>query len=175
MRQEALIGAADGKSRPEALLMSVNLIAKAGRMLVLAPKGTRMPRLATVVEHAATTNRTGYRYRFTPKHHGRDKKAAQWLPDMTLDEEFAVFDLADQHDVSSEDGSLYGLWPDGQGGLNDIGTWGQQVAEFPAAGENEPWRTATLCFPSTIERRRTGAGENCSLTERSWKNCLTPN
>lgn len=54
--------------------------------------------------------------------------------------------MADQHELSDEDGRLYGLWPDAPGELRDIGTWGQQVAEFPVAEESGAWHGYPL-FP----------------------------
>jgi hypothetical protein len=98
-----------------------------------------MPTLSTVEDFAEVTGRSGYRYQFTPKHHGADPNAAQWLPSLTLAEEFAVFDTADQHELLDEAGNLYGVQPDGEGGLVYLGTWNQQMAEFPVAREGEAW------------------------------------
>jgi hypothetical protein len=98
-----------------------------------------MPTLAEIVIHGQPTRRSGYRYQFTPKHHGGDPGAAQWLPALTLEEEFVVFDGADEHELSDEDGRLYGVLRDAEGRLRDLGTWQQQVAEFPRANEGVPW------------------------------------
>ncbi len=98
-----------------------------------------MPTLATVVVHEALTERGRYQYQFTPKHHGADPGAAQWLPELTLDEEFTVFDTADLHEVADEDGRLYGVQQLPDGSLRDLGTWSEQVAEFPVASEGTPW------------------------------------
>lgn len=38
------------------------------------------PTLAEIVEHPVRTAARSYRYQFTPKHHGADRDAAQWLP-----------------------------------------------------------------------------------------------
>jgi hypothetical protein len=97
-----------------------------------------MPTLTTIEVHATPTHRSGLTYQFTPKHHGAEATAAQWLPSLSLAEEFAVFDLADQHDLSDADGRLYGLRP-AEGGLGTLGTWDQQVAEFPTARDGELW------------------------------------
>jgi hypothetical protein len=56
-----------------------------------------------------------------------------------LEEEFSVFDGAETHEVSDVDGNLYGVLPDGEGDLRYIGTWNQQVAEFPLARPGEAW------------------------------------
>lgn len=98
-----------------------------------------MPTLAEIVIHPQPTRRSGYRYQFTPKHHGGDAEAAQWLPGLRLEEEFAVFDTADEHDLSDDDGRLYGVLRDADGELRDLGTWQQQVVEFPPANEGVPW------------------------------------
>jgi hypothetical protein len=102
-------------------------------------KGTGMPTLATVAVHETLTTRSSYQYQFTPKHHGADANAAQWLPSLGLDEEFSVFDGADDHELSDEGGNLYGVLPDENGDLQYVGTWNQQVAEFPASGAGEAW------------------------------------
>lgn len=98
-----------------------------------------MPTLSTVVVHAEVTGRSGYRYQFTPKHHGAHPNAAQWLPSLSLGQEFAVFDAGDGHELSDDVGRLYGVQPDGEDGFVYLGTWNQQVAEYPAAREGEAW------------------------------------
>jgi hypothetical protein len=97
-----------------------------------------MPIVTVIEEYTHATEVNGYRYVFSPKHHGAVADAAQWLPTLSLDEEFAVFNLADQHDLSDERGWLYGIQPEGDS-LRDLGTWGQQMAEFPRAQETEAW------------------------------------
>ncbi len=80
-------------------------------------------------EHPTPTARSGYRYVFTSKHHGGGASGdSRWA--ITQDEEFSVFDTADQHAIADSDGRLYGVLRQG-GGLADLGTWFQQVAEFP--------------------------------------------
>jgi len=50
-----------------------------------------------------------------------------------------VFDVADRDDLSDERGWLYGMRPrDEVGHIPDLGTWGQQIAEFPLARSNDP-------------------------------------
>jgi hypothetical protein len=58
---------------------------------------------------------------------------------MTHDEEFAVFDLADFHNLSNEKGDLYGLRMDQHGRVTDLGTRGEQVAEFPGTRVGQQW------------------------------------
>ncbi len=46
----------------------------------------------------------------------------------------------DLMDLSDEQGRLYGIGPrDEAGDISDLGTWGEQVAEFPYARPNEAW------------------------------------
>jgi hypothetical protein len=91
--------------------------------------------------HPVPTRRSGFRYQFYDKHHGRGgKDAAQWLQEMTHQDEFDVFDAADLHEIADERSWLYGVRPrDESGQVPDLGTWGQQVAEFPYARPNETW------------------------------------
>jgi hypothetical protein len=98
-----------------------------------------MPTLAAIFDHPNPTPTSGYRYQSTPKHHGADRAAAQWLPNLTLEEEFAVFEFADEHNIGAANGYLYGVQPDADGGLRDLGTWTQQMAEFPPAKNPSPW------------------------------------
>ena len=83
--------------------------------------GDGMPTLAAFVVHNQVTGRNHYRYLFTPKHHGADESAAQWLPSMSLEEEFAIFNGADQNELFDADGRLYGVQPEGGDGLRHIG------------------------------------------------------
>ena len=91
--------------------------------------------------HPVPSRVSGYRHQFYDKHHGRGAPdVARWLPEMSEDEEFAVFDTADANGISDERGWLYGVRPrydDGE--IPDLGTWGQQIAEFPHARPNETW------------------------------------
>ena len=80
--------------------------------------------------HPVATRRSGHRYLFYVKHHGGDREAARWLPTLTRDQEFAVFDTADFHDLSDDVGYLYGIGNGPDGEVLELGTWGQQVAEF---------------------------------------------
>jgi len=97
-----------------------------------------MPRLTDIVVHEQPTNRSAYRYQFTPKHHGLDSRAAQWLPELTLEEEFRVFNTADDCEIVDERGWMYGvLRVDNR--LQDLGTWHQQIAEFPQSRQGESW------------------------------------
>jgi hypothetical protein len=101
-----------------------------------------MPTVIEVRIHSKRTERSEYQYQFTPKHHGgpgAGRDAAQWLTSLSLDEEFAIFDAADKHELSDEDGNLYGVERDGPDSLRYVGVWKEQVAEFPVAREGEAW------------------------------------
>lgn len=91
--------------------------------------------------HASRTRKSGYRYMFLAKHHGGGTSDdARWLPDLSRDQEFSVFDAADFHEVTDEaNGWLYGVLRDTDGDLVELGTWHQEMAEFPQAREGEPW------------------------------------
>lgn len=91
--------------------------------------------------HPVPTRRSRFRYLFYEKHHGHGgTDAARWLPTMSQEQEFAVFDAADLAEISDGRGWLYGIRPrDADGKIADLGTWGQQVAEFPFARPGEPW------------------------------------
>jgi len=98
-----------------------------------------MPTLAMIEVHDVVTVKNEYRYQFTPKHHGADKKAAQWLPSLTRDEEFSVFNMADQNGLADLGGNLYGIEKVGIDELRTIGTRGEQVAKFPATAQDQAW------------------------------------
>jgi hypothetical protein len=92
------------------------------------------------IEHPTRTQRRRFRYLFTAKHHGGDKGAAMWLPEINQETEFSIFDRADLHEIADEREWLYGVLLDERGRLRNIGTWDEQVAEFQRpATDGEPW------------------------------------
>jgi len=96
--------------------------------------------VATDEMHPTRTQRSQHEYMFTAKHHGGGSRSdACWSPQVTRDGEFSVFDLADLHSIADDGGWLYGVLRDSNHGLRDLGTWGQQIAEFPKANEGVPW------------------------------------
>jgi hypothetical protein len=90
-------------------------------------------------EHPVRTRNNQYRYVFTAKHHGADKSAAQWRKDLSEDDEFAVFDGADQMNLSDMAGNLYGAIPDGDDSLIMLGSLQEQIAKFPCAAAQSSW------------------------------------
>jgi hypothetical protein len=95
--------------------------------------------------HPQPTRRSGYTYCFTPKHHGRGSQSdSRWLPESELprDEEFAVFELADFHDISDLHGNLYGLrlgQGETEGEILELGTRGERIARFWAEDQPRHW------------------------------------
>jgi hypothetical protein len=89
--------------------------------------------------HPVPTQRSGFHYQFHVKHHGGDKRAARWNPNLSQEAEFGVFDTADLHDLSDERGGLYGLGRNAEGEVLELGVWEEQVAEFPHARPGESW------------------------------------
>ena len=96
--------------------------------------------------HPERTRRRNLQYQFTPKHHGGDRDAARWRPDLTDDEEFSVFDLGDYNDISDTSDYLFGILPGSDGDLRIIGYWNEQIGEFPFARANQPWH-GYPCWP----------------------------
>jgi hypothetical protein len=90
-------------------------------------------------------------YVFTPKHHGASQTSSRWLPALTLGQEFAIFDRADgvvvqtavldDRQVADANGNLYGYetLTTGPLRLREIGTWHQQLAEFPVQAAGADW------------------------------------
>lgn len=90
-------------------------------------------------EHPEPTRRNRYRYLFSNKHHGAGSSSdARWQEDLSGDEEFSIFDNADWFEIVDESGWLYGVLSEA-GELRVLGTWNQQIAEFPLAREGTPW------------------------------------
>jgi hypothetical protein len=112
-------------------------------------------------EHPEPTRRSGYRYRFTAKHHGGGSASdARWLPDLSEADEFAVFDDADELQLADEGGNLYGALRDGVTSLRYLGTWQQQLAEFPCASAGSPWH-GYPAWPLNEEAASNRRGEKC--------------
>ncbi len=116
--------------------------------------------------HPVPTRLSGFLYIFTDKHHRpaqadrvRDAGHAQWDPSMSHVEEFDVFDLADHHEVFDGRGWLYGVRPrDDAGDIPPLGTWGQEIAEFPSARPGQPWHGYPL-WPLSGEGPENRRGE----------------
>ncbi len=91
-------------------------------------------------EHPQTTGRRHFRYCFHRKHHGAGSRdAARWADDVSRDEEFAIFDEADEHEIADKGGNLYGMRPrSADGMILDLGTRREQVAKFWNPHKNQP-------------------------------------
>jgi hypothetical protein len=111
-------------------------------------------------EHPNATKRSGYRYLFTAKHHGGGPEdSAAWLKSVTETEEFSIFDESDSFDLSDSKKNLFGVLRDTDGSLRDIGTWYQQVAQFPVTDAGQPWHGYPVwavfpAAPSRLNRER---------------------
>jgi len=93
--------------------------------------------------HPQATRLNHLSYCFTPKHHGAGLKSdACWLPDLPRLEEFAVFDMADWHQLSDNDGNLYGLRIRQDNTFREIlelGTRHEMIARFWVEADQNHW------------------------------------
>jgi hypothetical protein len=98
--------------------------------------------------HSVLTTRRGLVYVFTPKHHGASYRSACWNSDISLEEEFVIFDVADgiiappgvdNRQVADQSGNLYGHQVAPQGSLRQLGIWHEQLAEFPHQQDGDSW------------------------------------
>jgi len=62
-----------------------------------------------------------------------------WLPELSLISEFSIFNRADLWQIADSRRWLYGVLPDGNGDLQTIGTWDEQVAEFQTGPPTDAW------------------------------------
>ena len=110
-----------------------------------------MPSVQNNTVHPVLTARRGLTYEFTPKHHGGSATASCWLTVITFAEEFSIFDRADgivvaapgadNRQVIDVSGKLYGyeiLGAENQH-LRELGTWGEQMSEYPAPHVGHSW------------------------------------
>jgi hypothetical protein len=89
--------------------------------------------------HERTRSERQLRYCFYIKHHGGTPKAAQWADDLSRNDEFAIFDEADLHQISDDGSNLYGLRRGVELSLLDLGTRGEQIAKFWEVQTDQPW------------------------------------
>jgi hypothetical protein len=99
----------------------------------------------------------GLRYLFTEKHHGGPHSAgqAQWLPALSFETEFWVFDQADIHNFRDKDGRLYGILKDPTSFCETIGTRDEQIARFYQPPAGSPWHGHPV-YPLSNVKRRSG-------------------
>ena len=83
------------------------------------------------------TQRSGYFYQFYDKHHGRGgPDAAEWLPSLSRQEEFSVFDSADLNELADEQGRMYGIRPRDETGSARPGVlWESRSRSSPMLGQ----------------------------------------
>ena len=106
-----------------------------------------------VSDETIRISRRNLQYEFTTKHHGGNKAAARWLPDLSLDEEFSVFDLADFRELADEDGALYGLLLDDDSGFRNC--------FFGLIAFSVGSQLSYSCFVSFHNRVRQGHAAGC--------------
>jgi hypothetical protein len=106
-----------------------------------------MPRIIEIEVHPTQTRVNGRQYQFTPKHHGGEAGASCWIEELTREEEFRIFDDADAEAIHDDEGNHYGVARIAEEeGLRVIGTWSQQMAEFPVCEDGQPWH-GYPCWP----------------------------
>lgn len=90
--------------------------------------------------HPVRTNRRGLSYKFTCKHHKKgESNDAQWLDGLSREDEFQVFNRADEKDISNDNGDLFGMHLDTYGTVLPLGSRKEKIAKFPFAREGETW------------------------------------
>jgi len=115
--------------------------------------------------HAERTRRSHLNYCFTPKHHGAGSRSdSRWLRTLSRPEEFAVFDMADHHQLSDSNGNLYGLRILRSGEVSqllELGEAHEQIARFWIEGRADtPWHGHPL-WPTEPEEPGNRARQNC--------------
>ena len=105
--------------------------------------------------HPILTRVGGLQYHFTTKHHSGGKLSdACWA--ISEEDEFQVFDDGAFHGIADTDGNVYGVLGDGKGSLRELGTYQEQVAEFPITLPPHAWH-GYPCYPlgnAGSEKRR---------------------
>ncbi len=82
----------------------------------------------------------GYRYYFHRKHHGGGSPTdACWHPSITRQEEFTIFEISAQLDLSDARGNLYNVSRAADGGIRELGIFHEQIARFWKPVASEPW------------------------------------
>jgi hypothetical protein len=129
-----------------------------------------VPSVQSDIQHTVVTSRRRLNYTFTPKHHGASSQSACWLEDLTFDEEFAIFDRADgvvtssitedDRQVADAAGNLYGYERLEDGALRELGTWNQQLAEFPVQDNGATWHGYPI-WPIAEIAPQNYQGERC--------------
>jgi hypothetical protein len=90
--------------------------------------------------HPERTDRNTYQYFFYVKHHNpHNKDASQWLPELSHDEEFQIFNQADVSEIVGANGDLFGLRRGPEEQILILGTDKQMIAEFPHTDPGRAW------------------------------------
>lgn len=115
-----------------------------------------MPFLTKDELHPVAT-KCGKRYLFTKKHHGG--VGSQWHPDLTKEEEFSVFCVADENEIADSRKWLFGMLMT-SGKLKCVGTQKQSVAGFPFTRGKQPWHGFPL-YPLKEQGPKNRRGQQC--------------
>jgi hypothetical protein len=112
-----------------------------------------------------TRNRK-YRYFFYVKHHDGSENWAQWLPEISHEEEFRIFDEADYYDLCDDSRrALYGLRRSQDGNILKLGAWDELVAEFPWASSENAWHGYPLWPVLRLEDKGVKIKKRCPAKE----------
>ncbi len=142
-----------------------------------------MPHVQMNLKHPILTARRGLTYVFTPKHHGASQTSACWLSTLTHNEEFVIFDRADgvvvqppatdNRQVADPNGNLYGYetLTGGTSALREIGTWHQQLAEFPVQTTGADWHGYPI-WPISPQAPQNLQGQRCRPDPRVFDRML---
>lgn len=86
------------------------------------------------------TNPGGYTYYFHPKHRGNGSPHdSRWKLEVTLREEFGIFESAVGLDLSDESGHLYNVRKDVGGSILELGVFHEQIARFWKPRGDHAW------------------------------------
>jgi hypothetical protein len=105
----------------------------------MAARGTSNP------VHPVRTTRSGFRYFFADKHHGRGgPDDGQSHAPLSRDEEFGIFDQSDLLSLCDDASNLYGILRDARGRARTLGTREEQLAFFPNPSKKNPPEAGSL-------------------------------
>ena len=102
----------------------------------------------------------GLRYIFMEKHHGGPSAPgqAQWLPSLSFETEFWIFDQANIQNFKDKDGRLFGMLKEPTSVCEIIGTRDEQIARFEPPSAGNPWHGFPVYPLSGVKGRSKFAG-----------------
>jgi hypothetical protein len=106
-----------------------------------------------------STARNKYRYYYHPKHHGGGGPTdSRWCPDVSQQEEFTIFELADTLDLSDERNNLFNVRKSDDGKIHELGVFHEQIARFWGPSGNDLWHGHPL-WPVVTESAINRSGQ----------------